>query len=397
MEGPARRLKNMGSEQEGAKEVMGSSEADHGDLGFVEDLKKQWMAMIDAVSDPLAIIDRNYQLLRLNRAYFDAAAPSGLAITDLQGRRCYEVFAGRESPCTHCRLHEALSTVSTVEWQCQDALKPGRTHVVRLHPLKGLAGGARFVAHYRDVTESAALGEKLAHADKLAALGKLAGGVAHEINSPLAGIMAFTQMLLKELSTDDPHRGDVAEIEDAARKCKVIVENLLGFARQDKPAEVFTFNVLDTLESTLRLARAMMRRTRVELIYERPVDVEDFVMSGRSGKIGQVFLNLITNSIQAIGDQGGWIRISADAKPDAFFFCFEDNGSGMSLETARRIFDPFFTTKPVGQGTGLGLSISYAIVKQHGGAIEVRSVPGEGSSFTIRLPRNPTAAEVDDL
>lgn len=400
MEGPARRFDsdgNMTPVESASFEGpdVGGASGEPQDVGFVEDLKKQWMGMIDAVSDPLAIIDDDYKILRQNRAYLEASSASGLAITDLQGKRCYEVFAGLNAPCSHCRLSEVRKTSASAEWQCTDGLRRGRTHVVRIHPLQGIAGARRFVAHYRDVTESVALGEKLAHADKLAALGKLAGGVAHEINSPLAGIMAFTQMLLKELPGDDPHREDLVEIEDAARKCKVIVENLLGFARQDKPAEVFTFNVIETLESTLRLAKPMLRRSQVELIYERPCQGEDFVISGRSGKIGQVFLNLITNVIQAVGEHGGWLRIAAESNLETVVFTFEDNGSGMSPDVMKRIFDPFFTTKPMGQGTGLGLSISYAIVKQHGGTIEVRSMLGRGSCFTVVLPRSGVLCEAD--
>jgi two-component system NtrC family sensor kinase len=366
-------------------------------LGFLEDLKKQWMAMIDAVSDPLAIVDEDFSILRQNRAYLEACATDGLAITDLKGKRCYEVFAGRNSPCSHCRLHEVRQTGSSLEWQCSDELKVGRSHVVRLHPLQGPPGHMRFVAHYRDVTESLALGENLAHADKLAALGKLAGGVAHEINSPLAGIMAFTQMLLKEIPSDDPHREDLEEIEDAARKCKVIVENLLGFARQDKPAEVFSFNVLDALESTLRLSKAVLKRAHVDVLYERPTNPESFQMNGRSGKIGQVFLNLMTNAIQAMGDRGGWLRIGAAADDASIRLTFEDNGPGMAPETMKRIFDPFFTTKPVGHGTGLGLSISYAIIKQHGGSITADSELERGSCFSIVLPRSSDVGEGDEL
>jgi two-component system NtrC family sensor kinase len=395
MDGPARKLDSIPFEEADANGSHADLEAP--ELGFVEDLKKQWMAMIDAVSDPLAIIDMNYEILRQNLAYSDSADHTGLAITDFQGRKCFEVFAGRTSPCTHCRLVDARSSDSSVEWQSSNELKRGRSHVVRIHPLVSSSGVRRYVVHYRDVTEFVALREKLAHADKLAALGKLAGGVAHEINSPLAGIMAFTQMLLKEISEDDPHRDDLVEIEDAARKCKVIVENLLGFARQDKPTEIFEFNVLDTLDSTLRLGRAMLLRSGVELRYEMPDDPGLFVIKGRSGKIGQVFLNLITNAIHAMGDHGGLLNVYSRATPDSVTNGFEDNGQGMPPEVMKRIFDPFFTTKPIGQGTGLGLSISYAIVKQHGGTIDVRSAPGHGTCFLITLPRDASEEEQEAL
>ena len=380
-------------------------------IGFVEDLKKQWMAMIDAVSDSLAIVDEDYTVLRQNRSYSENAHASDLAITEFQGRKCYEVFAGRSSPCEQCLLKEAIVDNTEKEWQAADSISKGKSLIVRVHPLvlqnqeehpahgqSPNAGAAdeqkkRFVVHYRDVTEFVALQDSLSHADKLAALGKLAGGVAHEINSPLAGILAFTQMVLKEMPSEDPHRDDLIEIEDAAKKCKVIVENLLGFARQDKPAEVFEFNTIDCLDSTLRLTRAVLRKANVEIIYERPNDIAQFRLRGRSGKLGQVFLNLITNAIEAMEEGGGTLKIIPEATPEWVKITFADNGSGMSPEVLKRIFDPFFTTKPIGKGTGLGLSISYSIVKQHGGKIHVQSVPGVGSSFCIELPKTADSAE----
>lgn len=126
-------------------------------------------------------------------------------------------------------------------------------------------GDTLTVVHYRDVTHQRSLQNSLARADKLAALGKLAGGVAHEINSPLAGIMAFAQMALREMQEDDPHFEDMREIEAAAQKCKVIVEGLLGFARQDIPEATEVFDLLDCIHLTLRLVKAILRKEQIQL------------------------------------------------------------------------------------------------------------------------------------
>ncbi len=359
------------------------------DVGFVEDLKKQWMAMIDAVTDPLVILAEDYTILRQNLSYSQMAQSSDLEITAYRGKKCHEVFAGRSSPCSHCKLKDARETGRAQEWQVDDAFQKGHTHVIRVHPLAASdRDKQRFVVHYRDVTEFKSLQDSLAHADKLAALGKLAGGVAHEINSPLAGILAFAQMVLKELPEENPHRADLLEIEEAAKKCKVIVENLLGFARQEKPTEIQNFNLLDCLESTLRLAKAIMGPAQINLDYKRPEQPEDFVIEGQSGKMGQVFLNLITNSIQAIGSDGGTISIVPESRGDVVNISIEDSGTGMEPEVLKKAFDPFFTTKPVGQGTGLGLSISYSIVKQHGGTITAESAVGEGVRIALSLPKH---------
>jgi two-component system NtrC family sensor kinase len=361
----------------------------HASLSFLEDLKRQWMAMIDAVSDPLVILEEDYTILRQNRSYAQRASKSDLQITDFRGKKCYTVFAGRSSPCTHCRLAQAGQLEQQTEWQVSDELAEGHIHVIRVTPMpKSCEEEKRkFVVHYRDVSDLVTLQESLAHADKLAALGKMAGGVAHEINSPLAGILAFAQMILREVQSDDPHRDDLLEIVEAARRCKVIVENLLRFARQEKPSEISHFNLLDCLESTLRLARALMGKGTVELIYQRPENEQDFQVAGQSGKMSQVFLNLITNAIQAMHGSPGTLTIVANATEDMIHLSISDTGVGMEPSVARRAFDPFFTTKPVGQGTGLGLSISYSIIKQHGGSISIDSNPGHGTCMSIELPR----------
>lgn len=358
-------------------------------VSFVEDLKLQWMAMIDAVSDPLVILEEDYTILRQNRSYVQRAAENNLQITDFKGKKCYAVFAGRSSPCPHCCLAKAGSSGLQTEWQVADDLVEGHIHVIRVTPMPKSheAEKQKFVVHYRDVSDLVTLQESLAHADKLAALGKLAGGVAHEINSPLAGILAFAQMVLREIPPDDPHKGDLLEIEDAARRCKVIVENLLGFARQEKAAEITRFNILDCIESTLRLGRALMRKGEVELVYQRPENEQDFEMAGQSGKMGQVFLNLITNAIQAMHGSAGTLTIEVQSAENMILVSIADTGVGMEANVARRAFDPFFTTKPVGQGTGLGLSISYSIIKQHGGSISIESTPGQGTRMTVEVPR----------
>lgn len=357
-------------------------------LSFLEDLKRQWMAMIDAVSDPLVILEEDYTILRQNLSYVQRASRSDLRVTDFKRKKCYEVFAGRSSPCPHCRLMAAGTSGQQTEWQVTNDLVEGHIHVIRVTPLpkSNEAEKQKFVVHYRDVSDLVTLQESLAHADKLAALGKLAGGVAHEINSPLAGILAFTQMVLREIPSEDPHKGDLLEIEDAARRCKVIVENLLGFARQEKAAEITRFNILDCIESTLRLGRALMRKGEVELIYQRPDNEQDFEMAGQSGKMGQVFLNLITNAIQAMHGSPGTLTIQAQSSGNMIVVRISDTGVGMEADVSKRAFDPFFTTKPVGQGTGLGLSISYSIIKQHGGSISIESTPGQGTRMTVQVP-----------
>lgn len=359
---------------------------------FVEDLKKQWMAMIDAIGDPLVILDGEFNVLRQNRAYFETALQRGeLSIREMGGKKCYEVFAGRTTPCKHCKLQKASQANTSERWHTGNLI-PEREFEIRVHPLpnEGMSAPTErplLVVHYRDVTQLRSMQEELARADKLGALGKLAGGVAHEINSPLAGILAFAQMALREMEVANPHKQDMQEIEDAAKKCKTIVEGLLGFARQDKPTETAQVDILAALRSTLRLVSPMLKRSQIDLVLEIS-DSEKTLVDGNSGKLCQVFLNLATNAIYAMKEGGGVLQVRATVDSHAVRIAFEDSGIGIDPTILGRVFDPFFTTKPVGEGTGLGLSISYSIIKQHGGDITVVSQPGLGTTFLVTLPIN---------
>lgn len=363
-------------------------------IEFLEDLKRQWMAMIDAVSDPLALINGNFEVLRQNKSYVDLAVnPSQLGITEFRGKKCYEVFAGRTSPCSNCKLVPYLKNELPVEspaalaWETSE-LFPDRQMEVRANQLEARPSEQLFVVQYRDVTDQRRLMEQLSQSDKLAALGKLASGVAHEINSPLAGILAFSQMVLKEMDGEDPHREDLKEIEDAARKCKVIVEGLLGFGRQDHASEMQVTDVFEAVRSTLRLASAVLRKHNIDLTTTF-LEPSAWVF-GNQGKLGQVFLNLVTNAIYVMKD-GGSLNVLGRIFENNVQISISDSGPGIEPHIASKIFDPFFTTKPIGEGTGLGLSICYSIVKQHGGKIEVESEPGLGATFVVTLPLNKEA------
>jgi two-component system NtrC family sensor kinase len=355
------------------------------DVEFVEHLKTQWMGMIDAVEDPLVLIDGNYNIRRQNRAYIERAVnPDQLDIRQFKGKKCYEAFAGRNAPCPECKVKKAQEDAIKSTWHMRELIQ-GRHVEVRVSPnVDAEENGALTVVHYRDVTHQKALQNSLARADKLAALGKLAGGVAHEINSPLAGIMAFAQMAIREMDEDNPHLEDMREIESAAQKCKVIVEGLLGFARQDAPETTEKFDLIECVNSTIRLTKAILRKEQIQLILNLPS--EPVYIEGSSGRISQVILNLITNSIYAMRDGGGELELTVMRSDSEVELKLRDSGTGIKQEILKKVFDPFFTTKPVGEGTGLGLAISYSIVTQHKGSISVESTEGVGTTFSILLP-----------
>ncbi|MGA9364822.1 MAG: cache domain-containing protein [Bacteroidota bacterium] len=223
---------------------------------------------------------------------------------------------------------------------------------------------------------------QLFRSEKLASLGKLAAGVAHEINNPLTGILTNSSLLLEDLEKDDPRREDVEVMVKETIRCREIVKRLLDFARQTQPQKkLASINAL--IENIILLVRnqALFRSITIEKqltegIPEVLVDPD---------QIQQVFVNIILNAAEAMS-KGGKLAIESKVSTDGrwIFISFADTGPGIPESERERIFDPFYTTKE--HGTGLGLSISYGIVEQHGGTISVESSVGKGSTFTIQVP-----------
>jgi PAS domain S-box-containing protein len=235
-----------------------------------------------------------------------------------------------------------------------------------------------------DVTDAADLQAKLMHTEKMAALGQLVSGVAHEVNNPLAAIVGFTDLLLESPEIPAAAKGDLQVILQEAQRTRVIVQNLLSFARQ-MPAQREPVQVNTVLRQTLKLRAYDFSNHGVELIelYDENLPV----VVGDPHQLQQVFLNILNNSYDAVQDtrRRGKIKIETSHQDGHLEILFRDNGPGISHPD--RIFDPFFTTKEVGKGTGLGLSICYGIVRAHQGEITARNnEDGVGCTFVVRLP-----------
>ncbi|NTW03755.1 MAG: PAS domain-containing protein, partial [Oscillochloris sp.] len=238
------------------------------------------------------------------------------------------------------------------------------------------------VAVGRDLTERRRLEAQLAQSAKMASLGVMAGGIAHEIRNPLAIIAASAQLL--EDHPDDPElqRQCTQKIVASTQRASLIIEHLLKFAHP--PQERFRLlNIYTTLDETCTLLSHQMLVSHVLL--QRDFAPELPRIYGNPELLQQVFTNLILNACNAM-PQGGLLIISSKLVTNQIELYFRDNGHGISPEHLPKIFDPFFTTRAVGKGTGLGLSISYSIVQQHQGTMEVVSEPGQGATFIIRLP-----------
>lgn len=226
--------------------------------------------------------------------------------------------------------------------------------------------------------------QKLMQSEKMAGLGRLAAGVAHEINNPMSGIMLFANMVLEDLGEEHPLEGDLKTIIREAERCKVIVADLLEFSHQTT-YEMEPINLNEVVNKTLGVLKNQALFHNIEVILNLSSDLAP--ISGNAIRLNQVAMNIMVNSAQAMKEGGNLtITTRTRANNDITELLISDTGPGIDPEQQEKIFDPFFTTKKPGEGTGLGLSVSYAIVKEHQGTIRVIESSPSGTTFGLRFP-----------
>jgi two-component system NtrC family sensor kinase len=335
------------------------------------------------------VLDLDDRIVRWNTALEEMY---GLSRVDVTGRRLQDVFdpafveavsaSRREVSRASTRSRTAITGRGTAE---------GRSMILAsaVVPLRSVDDGvpttAGTIVLLEDVTERVQLEEQLQISEKMASIGLLAAGVAHEVNTPLTGISSFTQMLLEGADPEDPKTHLLEKIERQTFRAAKIVNGLLTLARPAASASgdrslidlnIVVTDVLSLLEHQFEMHRIKVRRELSDV----PV-----VTRGMEHKLQQVLLNLFLNAKDAM-PKGGWLSIVTRADGDRIVVEVADTGSGIPSEYLARIYDPFFTTKAIGQGTGLGLSITYGIVREHGGSIDCESAIGQGTRFVLAFP-----------
>lgn len=347
----------------------------------------RYARLVESASDAIFTLDDAGCFTAVNRSLELAV---GISRDSLLGTPLAPLVDLRDLAAATDLLHRTLAgkrTRASLRFRAADGTL--RTGSVITAPVldDGVIVGALGIM--RDVTDEQRITDQMLQQEKLAAVGQLVSGVAHELNNPLAAVMAFSELLLaSSAATDDDARSAIETIHHEAGRAAKIVTHLLTFARQ-RPAERMDADLNEIVTDTVTLRRYALRAAQIDL----DVDLDPALPRTWADpfQLQQVVLNLITNAEQALAEWSGPRRIVITTRRHAkrLVIAVQDTGPGVAPEQRDRIFNPFFTTKPVGQGTGLGLSISDGIVRQHGGQIRVESTPGEGATFFVELPIAP--------
>jgi PAS domain S-box-containing protein len=349
--------------------------------------------LIDAMADAVVVLDARRRVVAANRRYVEAF---GVRRRDMIGEGCRDALGCPEAldgtPEGRCSACLAIESGTTVR-QVRTVTSPGgaRRHwEATFNPVAGPEGHTGHVIEvWRDITDRSHLEAQLAHSERLAALGGLAAGVAHEINNPLASVLASVESMqrwLRRTTMDDAGRAEADAVLNACEREIARVREtsdklmLLAQPQSVKPAQVDLERVVqDTLSLVAHQMRAQAVTGEVLLAGDLPL------IWAREGAIRGICMNLIQNAVQAMPG-GGALLVATRREDDRVVLEVADSGEGIPDEIAEKIWDPFFTTKPPGKGTGLGLSITRGQVEHHGGTVRAGTRPGGGACFVVELP-----------
>lgn len=362
-----------------------------------EQNRREIAAILDGITDIMMVLSEDMCIISVNHVFQEI-----MGIEDPEGRYCYEIFRNEDKPCPECPAHKSFLTGDV----CRETaiFKVGdKNHQFEMvaSPIRGpLTDERRILIFKRDVTMEKEYQAKFYQAEKMATVGMLAAGVAHEVNNPLAAISGFAEGIQRRLSRMKlPQTSELDDINDyvstilnECTRCRDIVRTLLTFSR---PVSVgySHVSVNAIVEDTLKLLRHHIKKKDLRLTLRTDLEEDLPLILADEPQLKQVLLNLLINAVDAVEQTGrgeGTIAIRTYPEADeGVGLVVSDTGCGIPKENLDKLFEPFFTTKPVGKGIGIGLSTCYGIVKEHCGEILAFSEPRKGSRFIVRLPANP--------
>ncbi|MGB6064514.1 MAG: PAS domain S-box protein [Desulfomonilaceae bacterium] len=340
-------------------------------------------SVVESATDLVLSTDSDGRILTWNTA---AERLSGYTLEEVQETLFFDSCADehrQELKDIFSRFRSGTNS-QTGEWDM--VTSAGRRIPISwvLSPMKDETGRlVGMVAVGRDLSEHRKLERQLRQSQKLAALGVMAGGIAHEVRNPLAICYSAAQFLSESEFNSEFHRECVERILANIQKASVIIENLLRFARPSAATNMTLVDIVSVLQDTLKLVDNQAKIQKITV--RADIDIQQEIVRGNQSLLQQVFLNIFLNAMNAMPD-GGSLKITAANSDEELMVNIVDTGCGIARDDIENIFDPFYTLAPVGKGTGLGLSICYSILKQHCGSLQVDSAVGKGSTFTVRLP-----------
>jgi two-component system NtrC family sensor kinase len=349
-------------------------------------------AIVDTLPLSLYAIDRDYQIVawNRNRELGELGLPRGEAL----GRNIFEVLTKQSRELLEREFGRVFATGEIQRIEQESVTESGETNHWLISKIPMRADENDEVTHVitvgENITSRVRAHRAVARAEKLAAVGRLAAGVVHEINNPLATIAACAESLQKRIEegafNDSPDAEDLREylglIRDEAFRCKTITNGLLDFSRL-RAGQRVPVDMTEVIKATARLVTHQQRGDDIQIVIEAAAGLPS--VAGDVGQLQQAVVALATNAIDAM-PEGGTLTMRAMRSDARILVQVKDTGIGIAPENMTKIFDPFFTTKDIGRGTGLGLAVCYGILSDHGGRLDVRSTVGAGTTFTITLP-----------
>jgi len=354
---------------------------------------KEKETIIDGISDVLMLLEaRTFKILEVNQAFLNSY---GMSRDEAIGKSCYEITHNLSIPCHEansncpCPLGDSVSTFKASQAEHTHHDHEGKTLYFEIitYPLRDASGHATRVIHLsRDITLQKHLENEYhqlaLQTEKLSALGRMAAGIAHEINNPLAGILLYSSNLIKKVPEGGPLKEGLEVIVQETVRCRTIIQDLLEFSRGKEPQKI-PADINDIMEKTLSILENEFRLHHISVEKNLSKKIPDNLLD--VNQMQQVFVNLFLNAVEAIQEKGKiTVRSCMDPGQKSQRVEISDTGCGVPSENISKIFEPFFSTKA--KGTGLGLAVSFGIVRNHQGDIKVSSQPGHGTRFTIEIP-----------
>jgi PAS domain S-box-containing protein len=346
----------------------------------IRESKRNLEAIFDGIQNRLSIQTPDYQVFRVNRAVIEKYHAT---YQELIGRKCYEAYYRRSLPCEKCPVAVTIETKQPAS-SIMRISEEETTLRISSYPILDEKGHLISIIEYiEDITGEQRLQDQLIQSEKLAGVGVLASGVAHEINNPLSGVIGMAEVAMEEENLPEI-KGYLKDILNCGMRISEIVKGLRTYSRIAKQGEQSLIDINEVLEESLKMVRLATKTTSIEVVKNfQSVDK----IEANAGEVQQVFTNLITNAFQAMNEKGGALTLSTRSLKDTVEIKVSDSGMGIPQKNINKIFDPFFTTKKIGEGTGLGLNIVYRIVTKYEGTIDVESKEGIGTTFTIKFPK----------